>query len=143
MDPLLVGNFKGLQHIGVPVSDLTRSQAFYEKLGFHSLMSADFTVDGEQGLVAMLGRGEVVMELYQMPAQHLAEIRSRGDGRFDHVAFSVADVDAAMTEIREAGLTPEQNEPVLLSNFWDRGCRYFTIRGPDGEKLEFNQIVRA
>jgi lactoylglutathione lyase len=25
--------------------------------------------------------------------------------------------------------------------FWKNGCKYFNITGPDGERLEFNQIL--
>jgi lactoylglutathione lyase len=26
--------------------------------------------------------------------------------------------------------------------FWSKGCKYFNILGPDGERLEFNQILK-
>ena len=26
-------------------------------------------------------------------------------------------------------------------SFWKNGCNYFNITGPDGERLEFNQIL--
>ena len=140
MNPLLSGNFEGLQHIGLPVTDLARSQAFYERLGFQAIMTAGFVADGDPGHVAMLRRESTILELYQLPEKMLADIRTRKDGHFDHVAFSVADVDAAFRELAAAGLPPEQPEPVFLA-FWEHGCRFFTIRGPDGEKLEFNQIL--
>jgi len=140
MNPPLSGNLQGLQHIGLPVVDLARSRAFYAGLGFYEIMTAEFQVDGQTGHVAMMERESVVLELYQMPPGHLAEIRSRGDGRIDHIAFSVADVDAAYAELKAAGLAPCEPEPVFLK-FWDKGCRFFTIRGPDGERLEFNQIL--
>lgn len=140
MNPLLSGNFQGLQHIGMPITDLARSRAFYERLGFKAIMTAEFVAEGEKGHVAMLQRESAVLELYQLPVKMLAEIRTKEDGHFDHAAFSVADVDAAFRELTVAGLSPEQPEPITLA-FWEHGCRYFTIRGPDGEKLEFNQIL--
>ena len=48
--------------------------------------------------------------------------------------------DEAFTEITEAGLDIIEEAPVFL-DFWEKGCRYFAVRGPDGEKLEFNQIL--
>jgi hypothetical protein len=33
-----------------------------------------------------------------------------------------------------------ENEPVFLA-FWVKGCKYFNTSGPDGERLEFNQIL--
>ena len=43
-------------------------------------------------------------------------------------------------ELKEADFTILEEQPVYLS-FWERGCKYFNITGPDGERLEFNQIL--
>ncbi|MCX6560149.1 MAG: VOC family protein [Candidatus Aminicenantes bacterium] len=137
----LQGQLSGLQHIGLPVSDLERSVGFYQRLGFRKVMGRRF--DDGSGLiqVAMMEREGVVMELYQLPPDQIAaDIRARKDGHLDHVAFNVKDIDKAFQEARDAGFMPLQKEPVKL-DFWDKGCRYFSIRGPDGEKLEFNQIL--
>lgn len=137
---LLGSNFNGIQHIGIPVTDLERSKGFYERLGFEGVMSDSFTYNGGTGHVAMMKRGEVVMELYQMPAKELEEIRGRRDGHIDHVAFDVSDIDKAFGELKAAGLDIVEEGPVLL-DFWERGCKYFNVLGPDGERLEFSQIL--
>jgi fructan beta-fructosidase len=137
----LQGQLTGLQHIGLPVSDLERSVGFYRRLGFRKVMGRRF--DDGSGLiqVTMMEREGVVMELYQLPPDQLAaDIRARKDGHLDHLAFNVKDIDKAFQEAKDAGFTPLQKEPVKL-DFWEKGCRYFSIRGPDGEKLEFNQIL--
>src|SRR6267143_3212529 len=36
----------GLQHIGIPVTDIATSEAFYKRLGFANVMKAPFTIDG-------------------------------------------------------------------------------------------------
>ena len=137
----LEGNFTGLQHIGLPVSDIERSVGFYQKLGFQKVMGREFDDGGGLVKVAMMEREGVVMELYQLPPDQLsADIRTRKDGHLDHIAFNVKDIDKAFEEVKSAGLIPLQNEPVKL-DLWKKGCRYFSIRGPDGEKLEFNQIL--
>jgi lactoylglutathione lyase len=92
------------------------------------------------GHVAMLQLAEITLELYEFPASALDEIRSRPNGHIDHIAFDVADIDAAFATLTAAGLTPLEPAPVLLP-FWANGCRYFNILGPDGERLEFNQIL--
>ena len=84
-------------------------------------------------------RGNAIIELYQLSGEAWKELTSRADGHVDHIAFNVENVDEAFREIREAGIEPIEKDPVFL-NFWGKGCKYFTIRGPDGEKLEFNQI---
>lgn len=140
MNALLSGNFQGLQHLGVPVSNLQRSREFYAMLGFREIMTGRFAVDAEEGQVAMVERAGVVLELYEMPESHSSEACARRDGRIDHIAFAVSDIDAAYTELRAAGIEPIEPEPVFLP-FWEHGCRFFAVRGPDGEKVEFNQIV--
>jgi catechol 2,3-dioxygenase-like lactoylglutathione lyase family enzyme len=140
MDEPLNNNFNGLSHIGIPVTDLERSRRFYARLGFQEAMSAGFIENGEPGQCVMMRRGLVIVELYQLPQGTLVEIKARGDGHVDHVAFAVNDIRTAFQELKGLGFETIELEPVFL-NFWEHGCWYFAIRGPDGEKLEFNQIV--
>jgi len=141
MSQPLEGNFNGLQHIGIPVTDLERSRLFYARLGFEEVLSAGFLENGEPGRCLMMRRGPALVELYQLPQAALAEIRARSDGHVDHVAFAVDDIRSAFQELKGLGFETIEPEPVFLQ-FWERGCWYFAIRGPDGEKLEFNEIVK-
>jgi len=140
MRTLLQNNFNGLQHIGLPVTDLERSTAFYRRLGFEPAMERRITPAEGPVSAVMMRRGVLVIELYQLPAAQLDAIRRRGDGHIDHIAFDVDDVEGAFAELQAAGMTPLEEAPIHL-DFWRNGCRYFAIRGPDGEKLEFNQIL--
>ena len=88
----------------------------------------------------MMERNGVIMELYQMPAAELGEIRSRGNGHIDHVTFDVNDIGEAFNELKEAGFTIDEDAPMQI-DFWVNGCRYFNVIGPDGERLEFNQVL--
>lgn len=130
-----------IQHIGIPVTDIRVSQAFYEKLGFQNVMPSAFDINGEKGgIVGMMKRSSMIIELYQMPKSLLPDIRKRGDGHIDHIAFDVDDIDTAFQTLKKAGFTVLEPEPVFLS-FWTKGCKYFNIAGPDGERLEFNQVL--
>jgi catechol 2,3-dioxygenase-like lactoylglutathione lyase family enzyme len=131
-----------LQHIGIPVTDLNRSEKFYVQLGFSKVMAAGFDHKGGKGRVAMMQQGDILLEIYQMPQQELAAIKNRQDGHVDHIAFDVDDIDAAFRELKEASFHILEEEPVYLP-FWEKGCRYFNITGPDGERLEFNQIIKT
>lgn len=118
----------GLQHIRIPVSDLKRSIAFYERIGF----SPALVTENEGVSVAFLKLGDLVLELYQ---NGLATERI---GAIDHFAINVTDVDrvhalakADQLEIIEEGQLP----------YWENGVKYFTILGPDSEKVEFNQYL--
>lgn len=129
-----------IQHIGIPVTDLNISEDFYKKLGFENVMQSGFEFNGDKGRVAMMQQGTMIIEIYQMPEKELAEIRSRKNGHIDHIAFDVTDIDQAFEELKSKGFAVIENAPVFLP-FWKNGCKYFNITGPDGERLEFNQIL--
>ena len=135
-------NINHLQHIGIPVTDLKRSETFYEQLGFRNVMDAGFDYKGGKGRVAMMQHGNIVIEIYQMPPEELAAIKNRKDGHVDHIAFDVDDIDLAFAELKKASFHILEEAPVFLP-FWENGCLYFNITGPDGERLEFNQIVKS
>ncbi len=138
---LLKDNLQGIQHLGIPVADLERSKNFYSRLGFTEVMRTDLTVQNGVTRVAMMRHENLTIELYQQvdaQYQHVSLIR---DGYIDHVAMNVLDIDSAYAEIKRAGLEViESNAPVFLP-FWEDGVSFFTIRGPDGEKIEFNQLL--
>jgi catechol 2,3-dioxygenase-like lactoylglutathione lyase family enzyme len=129
-----------LQHVGLPVTDLAVSQKFYESLGFKDVMSSAFEYNGGTGNVAMMKLGNIIIELYQMPEPELSEIRKRANGRIDHIAFDVDDIEETYRVLKSAGYSIVEDKPVYLA-FWERGCMYFNILGPGGERLEFCQIL--
>jgi catechol 2,3-dioxygenase-like lactoylglutathione lyase family enzyme len=129
-----------LQHIGIPVTDIRTSEGFYKSLGFSNVMEASFDHGEAKGLCIMMRHGSIVVELYQMPDSVLKSVHQRKDGHIDHIAFDVSDIDATFKILKESGFTILEEAPVFLK-FWKNGCRYFNIVGPDGERLEFNQIL--
>jgi lactoylglutathione lyase len=131
-------NLRGLQHIGVPVSDLEKSKAFYSRLGFQEVMVQELPADGGFIQCVMMERQGLILELYQLVGAELQEVKRRGHGHVDHVALDVRDIDVAWRTALDASLAPLEPSPVYLP-FWDKGCFYFNILGPDGERIEFNQ----
>jgi lactoylglutathione lyase len=89
----------------------------------------------------MMKNKQTVIELYQMPQRQLLEIKNRKTGHIDHIAFDVLDVDNAFSLLKEASYEIVEEKPVVLNSFWNHGCKYFNILGPDGERIEFNQIL--
>lgn len=138
---MLEGNVQGLQHIGLPVTDIARSRNFYTQIGFRVAMETELESPNGPIQVNMLELNGLVLELYQLPEPDLAGVRSRGDGHIDHIALDVLDIDRAFDEVRAAGLTPLEDAPVFLP-FWEKGVRYFNVHGPDGERVEFNERIR-
>lgn len=139
---LLKGNLRGLQHVGLPVTDLERSKAFYARLGFVEVMRTDLPGASEPVQVAMMQHEGLTLELYQLAAEERQEIARRADGHIDHLALDVLDIEQAYREISAAGLEILENPAPVYLPFWDHGVKYFTVRGPDGEKVEFNQILK-
>ena len=129
-----------IQHIGIPAHDLEVSIPFYERLGFENVMEAPFEFDGGYGTCVMMKNHEVIVELFQMPAKQLAEIKSRSNGHVDHFAIDVTDVDHAFDTLKKAGFEILESTPTFLQ-FWKNGTRFFNVKGPSGEIIEFNQIL--
>jgi catechol 2,3-dioxygenase-like lactoylglutathione lyase family enzyme len=132
-------NLGGWSHLGIPVSDIAKSIAFYKDLGFSLIM--DFSIPTPDGdvKVAMVDMYGFVVEFYQLTGKDLMEVKSRQDGHIDHFAMKVKDVDKAFAELKAAGIQPLSDAPVDLPV--DKGVRYFFVRGPQDEKIEFTQTL--
>lgn len=140
MSLLLQGNLNGLQHLGIPVTNLKKTVDFYSRFGFEKVMTAQVPVKDDAVRVAMMKKDSLIIEFYQLTGDELQELRSRKDGHIDHISLDVRDIDKAFAELKDAGFKTIEDAPVFL-DFWENGCKYFAIRGPDAEKIEFNQII--
>ena len=129
-----------LQHIGIPVTDVVASELFYNKLGFSKVMQSEFKEDCGNGTCVMMKNKGIILELYQFPEQMLQDVRNRKDGHIDHITFDVDDINQAFDLFKQASYNVVEPAPVFLP-FWERGCKYFNILGPDEERLEFNQLL--
>lgn len=118
----------GVQHIGVPTNDIEKTIAFYTDLGFTVAHRANN--NGE--LVAFLKLGDLTVETYQNG-------KAVGTaGAVDHIAINVTDVNEARRRADAMGLNVIEEGQLP---FWTNGVKYFTILGPNQEKLEFNQYL--
>jgi len=140
MKDKISGLINHLQHIGIPVTNIGVSGEFYKRLGFLKVMQSAFREGNESGTCIMMKNKAIIIELYQLPDLMLAGIRDRKDGHIDHITFDVDDIDFTFTMLKEASFDIIEPEPVFLP-FWTNGCKYFNILGPDGERIEFNQIL--
>lgn len=121
-------NITGLAHIGIPTEDMGASKRFYETIGFTLL--EDFLQPNGRPVV-FLGLGNVVLEVYEAEA-------ADKPGAIDHVALSVRDIGAVFDRMKELGYEALEGEIKLL-DFGARRVRYFTISGPNKERIEFSQ----
>jgi lactoylglutathione lyase len=138
---LLQDNLEGIQHLAIFVTDRARSQAFYEQFGFKAVLVDEITEDGEVIKLAFMRFNELTLEIVELPGEKKTQVAGRVDGHYDHLALRVKDIDKAYAELTAKGFkTLEEHAPVSLP-LWKNGSRHFTIRGPEGEKVEFSQIL--
>lgn len=120
-------------HIGIIVSDLDRSVAFYEALGFRTVL----TIPSDDGsrTIAFMQLGEMQVELFWY-AQTPRRIE-RGDKAlgFVHFALQTADVDADLAELKAQGLIPNDITPRVVP----AGFKLAFIYDPDGVEIELMQ----
>jgi catechol 2,3-dioxygenase-like lactoylglutathione lyase family enzyme len=142
---------KGVDSIGLTVSDLDRSVEFYSSvLQFQKVSEVE--VDGESyehatGLfgvrmrIARMRLGEESIELTEFlaPRGRPAPIDARSNDRwFQHVAIIVSDMDRAYQRLRDYKVQHASSGPQLLPA-WNKnaaGIRAFYFRDPDGHPLE-------
>ena len=127
-------NITGLQHLGIPTLDLEATKAFYTKLGFKVVFETDFDDNGTLNHAAFLRFGNLTLETYKAPT-----VAGKA-GAIDHLALNVQDIEKAFDEITKLGLNNTQDTIHFLP-FFDKGVKFFTIEGPNHEKVEFNQYI--
>lgn len=123
----------GVQHIGLPADDIDRSMAFYSSIGFSPIYETVNEAADER--VAFMSLGNLVMEIYEnRHATHRT-------GAIDHVALDVHDIDTLFTHVTALGYNAIEGHVCSLP-FGEKGVKFFTIQGPDGEKIEFCERLR-
>lgn len=126
----IAAHIKGLQHIGIPTNDIKRTISFYESLGFDQ----KYRDDARDEPVVFLGLNNIMIEAYQN-GQAVGTL-----GAIDHIALDVDDIDATYQEVTTLGYKAIGGAVQSLP-FWEKGVKFFTIMGPNGEKVEFSQKV--
>ena len=84
--------------------------------------------------VAFLKLETLVIETYENKA---AKMES---GAIDHVAINVKDIEEVYQYIKAEKMNTTKDTIHFLP-FWDNGVRFFTIEGPNKEKVEFSQYL--
>ena len=127
----------GLAHIALFTNDLETTVNFYECLGGK--------VTGQADVQKPLGTNHI--KIVSMPGFDLeiiephdgTDVTATG-GLFPHIAIEVSDIDAAIAELKEAGITSFRNgvdKAADLPIFG--GIRNAFFIGPNGEQLELLQ----
>lgn len=122
----------GLQHVGIPTNNIDKTIIFYKELGFEVAFETVNEQAGER--VAFLRLENVTIETYENKQAMLMA------GAVDHVALNVTDIEAVYKVAKERGYCI-LDDGIQFLPFWEEGVRFFTILGPNKEKIEFSQYL--
>jgi catechol 2,3-dioxygenase-like lactoylglutathione lyase family enzyme len=137
--------------IGMTVSDMDRSVAFYTRvLDFEPVSDVEVKGESYEELFDVfpvrmrvvrlrLGRETIELTEYLTPRGRPAPVDAQSNDRwFQHMAIVVHDMDAAYRRVREHHVTHVSPEPQRLPDWNPQagGIRAFYFRDPDGHPLE-------
>ncbi|MGE0218052.1 VOC family protein [Mycolicibacterium sp.] len=121
----------GLGHVGLNVTDIARSTAFYrDVVGFDVLTES---IEGDRRFVFLGVDGALALTLWQQSAGEFGTDRPG----LHHLALLVDDIDAvraAEARVRAAGITPLHDGVVPHREGGSSGGIFFT--DPDGIRVE-------
>ena len=123
---------KGIDNVGIAVTNLARSLAFYEKLGFTKSYDYEADVQG-----CSINAGSAVLFLFQTKQANPQSVKrdpslAQNPPGLDHLSFVVEDVDAIYRDLKATGVE-FNGEPADQ----DWGARLVGLRDPDGNNLYF------
>jgi len=124
----------GVHHTAIICADYARSKAFYtETLGLEIIREVH-RAERDSYKLDLAVNGQYVIELFSFPDPPPRPSRPEAQG-LRHLAFAVADVDAA---IRHLGAHQVVCEPVRIDEFTGRRFTFFS--DPDGLPLELYEV---
>lgn len=128
-------HFTGLAHIALFTKDLEATVKFYEALGGAVTDHADVKKPAGTNRITMVQLPGFFLEIIE---PHDGSPVTPEGGLFPHIAIEVDDIDAALTEVKAAGITSfKTEEPMTLPIFG--GIRNIFFYGPNGEQIELLQ----
>ena len=122
-----------IHHIAVLCSDYRAAKAFYaEKLGFQ-VIRENYRADRNDWKIDLRINGQTELELFAVPdrPQRVTDPEAYG---LRHLAFRVADVEAAVKELADRGVACE---PVRVDTFTGGKMTFF--KDPDGLPIEIHE----
>ena len=123
----------GLHHIGIPTADMEETLIFYTELGFDVILTDKNPNNDKE--VNFLRLGDLTIEVYESEGEPAGKT-----GSIDHISINVNDIRSTYDFIESRGLNNTADEIHFLP-FFENGVKYFTIEGPNREKVEFTQTL--
>ena len=117
-----------LIHTCYRISDIDRSVAFYEKLGFEEMARKPIRDEAVNVFIGLPGDGARLELTWNRDQDGPYEI---GTG-YGHIALAVDDLDGALERLKADGIEPEK-PPYRVS---EGGSRLCFVRDPDDYRIE-------
>ncbi len=118
-------------HVGLRVSDLERSLAFYTALGYTVVGTVEGTASGSLTMLRLPSDGFVTIELVYDAARGAVDL---GTG-ISHLVIKVESLEATVADLAAQGIVAEP--PGLPAG--ESGPRTSWITDPDGYRIELVQ----
>jgi lactoylglutathione lyase len=119
----------GFLHTCYRITDIDRSVAFYEALGFEERRRMPIRDEAINVFMNLAGDGdEPRLELTYNHGVSSYELGSA----YGHIAISAPDLDATLAQLAALGIEPER-APYTVS---EGGSRICFVRDPDGYRIE-------
>jgi catechol 2,3-dioxygenase-like lactoylglutathione lyase family enzyme len=122
--------FTRIAHVCLFASDLDRSVAWYEKLGFETVFS--FTRKGSEFGVYLTFADHSFIEIFEDP--NLGPVVNNG---IAHFCLETDDIDAVVGRLTERGVTVTPKK-LGVDNTWQ-----VWLEDPDGNRFEVHQYTPA
>jgi lactoylglutathione lyase len=120
----------GLIHTCYRITDIDRSVAFYEALGFEEVRRMPIRDEATNVFMNIPGDGD--QPRLELTFNHgRTEPYEIGTG-YGHIAITSPDLDATLAALKEQGIEPER-PPYTVS---DGGSRICFVRDPDQYRIE-------
>ena len=116
-----------LIHTCYRIGEIDRSVAFYEALGFEERRRMDIRDEAINVFMGLPGDGDRLELTYNHGVDHY----ELGTG-YNHVAITVADMEATLAELAGQGIEPEK-PPYSVS---EGGSLLCFVRDPDDYRIE-------
>lgn len=123
------------EHVGIRVSDPDPARRFYERLGFHEEIRFDDYAN-EMATPAGVRINLIFNGAARAGARNMLQDEPVKWPGITHVAFVVDDLDALVSWLNDAGIAITEGPGPI----GPRRVGLF-IRDPDGNVLEFNQLL--
>ncbi|MDP4151362.1 MAG: VOC family protein [Bacteroidota bacterium] len=127
-------NIRGIHHIAILTDDYPASKRFYtEVLGFEVIRET-YRKERDSYKLDLAIAGRYQVELFSFP-----EYRERGSypeaKGLRHLAFAVPDLEVAVRELRQKGVTVQEIRTDELT-----GSKFAFFNDPNGQPLELYEI---